>query len=94
MMIFIVNKHIVIKQNRSTSESDSVEWLKSSVSVARRVLRKENQYHAHESDVNKNSEGTLKQHYRSISHINGAFITSKSKALSRKTFRSMGLDKR
>lgn len=38
-----------------------MESLESLVSVARRVLRKENQNNVNESDANENVEGTLKR---------------------------------
>ena len=82
--LFIVNKNSIAKQNRSSSETDSVEFPKSLVSVARRVLRKENQDNVHESNANENVKVTFKQLYPSISYRSRAGSTSKSKVASRK----------
>ena len=61
-----------------------MESLKSLVSVARRVLKEENQDNAHESDANENVKGTLKRLYLSISYNSRVSSTSKSKVLSSK----------
>ena len=51
VMHFIVNKVTIAMQNRSTSETNLIESLKSSVSVAKGNLRELNEDHIHVSDV-------------------------------------------
>ena len=50
-MHFIVNKVNIAMQNRSTSETNLIESLKSSVSVAKGNLRELNEDYIHVSDV-------------------------------------------
>lgn len=51
VMHCIVNKVTIAMQNRSTSETDLIESLKSSVSVAKGNLRELNEDYIHVSDV-------------------------------------------
>ena len=68
--LFTVNKNNATIQSRSTSETDMAEFLESLVSVARRVLREEDQDNVHESNANENLKETLEQLYPIISYSN------------------------
>ena len=61
-----------------------MESLESLMSVARGVLKEENQGHVDESDANENINGTPKQVYLSISYSKKSVSTSKSKIFSSK----------
>lgn len=69
-MLFIVNKNSIAKQKLSSLETDLVESFEALVSVARRVLREEDQDNVHESNANENLKETLKQLYPIISYSN------------------------
>ena len=61
-----------------------MESLESLMSVARGVLKEENQGHVDESDANENINGTPKQVYLNISYSKKSVSTSKSKIFSSK----------